>query len=312
MQTIIGSGGAIGVPLARELSRYTEKIRLVSRNPKAVNISDEIFPLDVTRLKGLDEAIAGSDTVYVVIGFEYNLKVWQRVWPPFINAVIEECVKNNAKLVFFDNVYLYDKKSIPFMTEDSVINPPSKKGRVREMVFKSIMDEIKKGRLEALIARSADFYGPVIKGSMLGEMVLSNVLKDKTPMLMGNIDKVHTYTFTPDAASAVALLGNTPDAYGQVWHLPTTKEKLTNRQWVKLITELSGKKSDIRVIPEWAIRLLGIFIPVMREFPEMLYQYETDYIFDSSKFERRFNIRATSPEEGMRRALKLIGNSGSL
>jgi hypothetical protein len=45
--------------------------------------------------------------------------------------------------------------------------------------------------------------------------------------------------------------------------------------------------------------MLGLFIPIMREFPEMVYQYEQDYIFDSSKFEKRFGIMATPPEEGI-------------
>ena len=35
------------------------------------------------------------------------------------------------------------------------------------------------------------------------------------------IKVIHPYT--PDAARAVALLGNTPDAFNQVWHLPTDK-----------------------------------------------------------------------------------------
>ena len=36
------------------------------------------------------------------------------------------------------------------------------------------------------------------------------------------------------------------------------------------------------------------------EFPEMIYQYEQDYIFDSTKYEKRFGITATTPKEGLR------------
>ena len=81
MQTILGAGGAIGTPLAKELKNYTDKIRLVSRNPKRVNETDELFPIDVNDLNQIDKAIAGSDVVYVVIGFEYKLSVWQKTWP---------------------------------------------------------------------------------------------------------------------------------------------------------------------------------------------------------------------------------------
>jgi hypothetical protein len=46
--------------------------------------------------------------------------------------------------------------------------------------------------------------------------------------------------------------------------------------------------------------VLGLFIPELKEFPEMMYQYESDYIFDSSKFESRFGISATPPREGVK------------
>jgi hypothetical protein len=47
----------------------------------------------------------------------------------------------------------------------------------------------------------------------------------------------------------------------------------------------------------------------MKEFPEMLYQYEQDYIFDSTKFENRFGIKATPPEEGIRTLIKSLKSS---
>src|SRR4051794_38616715 len=134
MQTILGSGGGIGTPLAIELAKYTSNIRLVSRNPKKVNESDELLSLDVNDLKQINTAIKGSKIVYVVIGFEYKLSVWQKIWPAFMKEVLWACQMHNTKLVFFDNVYLYGKSSIPHMTESSQIKPPSKKGEVRKRI----------------------------------------------------------------------------------------------------------------------------------------------------------------------------------
>lgn len=300
MQTIIGSGGAIGLPLAKELKKYTEKIRLVSRNPQKVNETDELFSMDANNLTKLNEAIVGSKVVYVTIGFKYNIKVWQSLWPPFMRTVINTCKVNNAKLVFFDNVYLYDKSTIPFMTENSPIGPPSKKGEVRKQLNEMIMNEVQKGSLTALIARSADFYGPDTNNSIIGEMVVKNLMKNKKAQTFGDINKIHTYTYTPDAGKATALLGNTTDAYNQVWHVPTTKEKLTNQQWIDLIAEGMNIQAKIQYIPTWIIHMLGIFIPLMREFPEMVYQNKMDYVFDSSKFEKRFGLTATAPKDGVK------------
>jgi len=272
----------------------------VSRNPKKVNEADELLPIDVNDLTQIDNAIAGSEVVYVTIGFEYKLYVWQKIWPPFMHAVIKACEAHNAKLVFFDNVYMYSKSAIPHMTEDSPIQPPSKKGEVRKQLHEMIMNEVENHNLTALIARSADFYGPDTKNSVLSRMVANNLLKGKKAQAIGNVNKIHTYTYTPDAAKATALLGNTNDAYNQVWHIPTTKEQITGMQWIDLIANEFKVEAKIQIIPNWMIHLLGLFIPELKEFSEMLYQYEQDYIFDSSKFEKRFGIEATTPQEGVR------------
>jgi nucleoside-diphosphate-sugar epimerase len=299
-QTILGSGGAIGIPLAKELKQFSDHIRLVSRNPKKINENDELMPLDVYDLRQIDYAIAGSETVYLTIGFKYQYKVWKSIWPPFMQAVIDACIKHKARLVFFDNIYMYDKSSIPFMTESSVINPPSRKGQVRAKLREMILREVENRNLTALIARSADFYGPDNRNSALKLMAADNLLKGEKAQAFGNIDKIHTYTFTPDAAKATALLGNTPDAYGQEWHVPTTKEKLTNRQWIELIAKELNTQANIQTVSNGMLKMLGLFIPIMREFPEMMYQYEQDYVFDSSKFEKRFGIMPTPPVEGIR------------
>ena len=300
MQTILGSGGAIGIPLARELKNYTDKIRLVSRNPKKVNETDELFPLDFYDLNQIENAIAGSEVVYVTVGFEYRLKVWEKIWPSFMKAVIEACKKHQSKLLFFDNIYAYAKSAIPFMTEESPLNPPSEKGKVRLQLHEMIMNEVEKNNLTAIIARAADFYGPENRGSALSIMVAENLIKGKKAQSFGNIDTIHTYTYTPDAAKATAILGNNDDAWNQVWHLPTTKEKITVKGWIEMIAKELGVEPRIQHISVWMIKLIGIFMPIMREFPEMIYQNDRDYIFDSSKFEKRFEIKATPAEVGIK------------
>ena len=184
--------------------------------------------------------------------------------------------------------------------ENSPINPLSKKGVVRRRIHDMIMNEVKKGTLTALIARAADFYGPDNKASGLSIMVAQKYLKKQTAQAFGDVDRVHTYTYTPDAGKATAQLGNTPDAYGQVWHVPTTKARLSNRQWAEIIAKEAGVPPKIQAVPAWLMKLLGLFVPVMREFPEMLYQYDRDYVFDSSKFEQRFGWVALEPEDGVK------------
>jgi nucleoside-diphosphate-sugar epimerase len=300
MQTILGANGTIGSVLAKELTRYTDKIRLVSRNPRKVNESDELFPADLSDPGVVDRAVEGSDVVYVVVGFDYKLEVWEEKWPKFMRAVINACIKHNARLVFFDNVYMYDINEIHHMTEESQNNPPSKKGAVRKQLSQMIMDEVKAGKLMALIARSADFYGPDNDKSFVIEMVYKNLKKGMRANWFIDADKKHSFTFTPDAARATALLGNTDDAYNTIWHLPTDKNVLTGREFIGLFSKEMNVANKLFVLPLWIIKIVGVFVPVMKEMPEMMYQYDRDYFFDSSKFEKRFNFKTTTYPEGVK------------
>jgi nucleoside-diphosphate-sugar epimerase len=302
-QTILGANGTIGKLLAKELLTYTNQIRLVSRNPKKVNETDELFPADLTKEEMVERAIEGSEVVYLVVGLDYNTNVWRENWPKLMKATIASCVEHKARLVFFDNVYLYDIKAIGHMTEDSPINPPSKKGMVRKEIAEMIMKEVKGGNLTALIARAPDFYGPDNERSFLIETVFKNIKKGKRPNWFIDATKKHSFIYTPDAAKATALLGNTPVAYNQVWHLPTDKNPLTGEEWVALFNKEMNSSKKPMVLSMFMLRLLGIFIPLMREMPEMMYQYDRDYFFDSSKFNKHFNFTPTTNETGVKQTV---------
>ena len=304
MQTILGANGTIGSLLVKELTAYTNQIRLVSRNPKKVNATDELFPADLTDASQVEKAVEGSEVVYLLVGFDYKLKVWQHNWPRLMRATIDACIKHHAKLVFFDNVYMYDKNAIPHMTEESAINPPSKKGLVRKEIAEMLLNEVKSGKLTALIARSADFYGPDNEKSLLIELVYKNMKKGKKANWFINVDKKHSFTYTPDAAKATALLGNTNNAYNQMWHLPTDKNTLTAKELIDLFAKEINADNRVTVLSKWLLKMMGWFVPVLKEMPEMIYQYDRDYFFDSSKFEKRFNFKPTSYQEGIKKTVE--------
>jgi nucleoside-diphosphate-sugar epimerase len=131
MQTILGSGGAIANHLAKELKNYSGAIRLASRHPKKINDTDEIFVADLLNKELVNQAVAGSEVVYLTAGLKYDIKIWRRDWPVIMQNVTDACVQHNARLVFFDNIYAYSPDEIPNMTESSVKEPQTKKGKVR-------------------------------------------------------------------------------------------------------------------------------------------------------------------------------------
>jgi nucleoside-diphosphate-sugar epimerase len=298
MQTILGATGIIGKETAKNLTQYTDKIRLVSRNPKKVNEEDELVAADLTLTDQVFNAVKGSEVVYLTAGLPYDVKIWQTTWPVIMHNVIDACKEYGAKLVFFDNVYLYGKVE-GWMTEETPVNPSSKKGEVRAKIAEVLMEEVNRKNLEAQIVRAADFYGPDSPLSVVSLTVFEKFAKNQSAQWLVNDKVKHSFTYTPDAGKATALLGNTENAFNQVWHLPADRNVLTGEEFIKMAAKAFNTKPKYMVAKKWLINLMGLFNKPLKENIEMLYQNDSDYLFDSSKFDQAFPFEKVTYPEGI-------------
>jgi nucleoside-diphosphate-sugar epimerase len=297
MITILGAGGAIGNELAALLAGRRQPFRLAGRHPQPVS-GGETVAVDVTDLDQTIRAVSGSDVVCLLVGLKYDLRVWQEQWPRVMANAIEACKRVNARLVFFDNVYMYGRVTAP-MTENTPYRPCSKKGNVRAAIAASLMEETAAGRLRALIARSADFYGPSTQNGLPNILVFEPFSKGRKASWTVNADVPHSMTFTPDAARALLMLIERETAWNQVWHLPTAPQPPTGRQVITMAAEAMGVAPRFRVLGRGMLRVAGWFNPLVGELNEMLYQYDAPYLFDSSKFAREFGFGGTPYAEGI-------------
>lgn len=304
MHTILGANGVIAQELSRALAASCPVIRQVSRTPRQVNATDVVMPADLLDPDATARAVSGSEVVYLVAGLPYRTAVWQEQWPRVMRHVIDACLLHGARLVFLDNVYVYGRVA-GVMTETTPFNPISKKGEVRATIATMLLDAMRRSNLQAMIVRSADFYGPGALNSFPHAMVFERLKAHKSQQWIGNPAAIHTFTFTRDVGRAMAVLGNSPAAYGQTWHLPTTKEPLTGADFARLAAELAGQPYNLMVVPRWIQKLMGFVMPVLRENEEMMYQLNEDYRFDSSKIESALGLQATPYRQGIRAVLNL-------
>jgi nucleoside-diphosphate-sugar epimerase len=299
MHTILGAGGAIGSELVRELLQAGKQVRLVGRKPGQVQGVTETVSADISDLEQTIRAVSGSTVVYVLIGLKYDFKVWRELWPRIMNNVIEACKRSNAKLIFFDNVYMYGKVSGP-MTEETPFNPCSKKGEVRARIATVLLDEIKAGTLKAMIARSADFYGPHAKTSVANMLVFDKFVKGGTASCLVRDSVPHSYTYTPDAARSLLLLADSESAWNQTWHIPTASNPPTGKEFIQMVADAFGARPTYRVLSRPVLWIAGLFDSTIRESFEMLYQNDSEYLFDATRFSKAFNFEPTSYVEGIK------------
>lgn len=307
---ILGAGGAITPPLTRELLLNGESVKLVSRRgyefPGA-----ESSRADLTVANDVLDAVDPESVVYLLAGLSYNTRVWKEQWPEVMQNAVSACENRKARLIFFDNVYMYGKVEGP-MREDTTVCPCSRKGEIRARVADLFLLETKKGNLRGIIARSADFYGPYARGSSVPTLlVLERLASGKKAQWLANPKARHSFTYTIDCGKALCLLAKTESAYDQVWHLPTASPPITGEQFIAIAARKFGVDSDYSVLRKWMVRVGGVFDGLVKESYEMIYQSEYDYIFDSSKFEEFFKVSPTPYVKGIEEAIEYLKSEGT-
>lgn len=300
MQTILGANGQIAEELTKELYRnFTKDIRLVSRNPKKVHDSDQLFPANLLDAQITEKAVEGSEIAYFTVGLPIDSQLWEEQFPIILKNVIDACIKYQVKLVFFDNTYMYPKTSEP-QTEESPFPGIGRKSKVRAIMAEMLLKKIKNQTLEAVICRAPEFYGPNKTQSITNTLIFENIFQNKKLKVPLRDDTKRTLIWTPDASRAMALIGNTADAYNQTWHLPCDDARPTYQELIDLASTVFGQKFEYSVVKMWQFKIAALFDKKAKELQELLPRYKYDNIFSSDKFKSKFPyFKVTSFEEGI-------------
>lgn len=80
------------------------------------------------------------------------------------------------------------------------------------------------------------------------------------------------------------IIGNTPKAFGQTWHLPCDDHRLTYKQFTDLASVICQQTFRYKVIGRWMLDLGAVFNKRLKELQELLPRYAQDNIFISDKF----------------------------
>ncbi|MCF7518022.1 NAD-dependent epimerase/dehydratase family protein [Pseudoalteromonas sp. L21] len=304
MQTILGANGQIGSELALALKKdFTDNIRLVSRTPNRVNDTDELVSANLLDAVETQKAVEGSEVVYLTAGLPIDTAMWVEQFPLMMRNVIDACAMHKAKLVYFDNTYMYPQTN-ELLTEEIRFEPYGEKGRVRGLLAKMLLDAMNEGRVQAIICRAPEFYGPGKTQSITNTTVLDKLRAGESAKVFISDKTLRTLIYTPDASKAMALLGNTSDAYGQTWHLPCDDNRLTYKQLIDIASDILEANSKYTVLKKWQLKLLSFVSKPVRETLELLPRYEDDNLFVSDKFKARFpDFKITSYRDGLAQTL---------
>ena len=136
---VVFGTGPLGKWTARELVKMGQRVRIINRSGKTSGLPAgvEVVKGDAYNLELNAQLAQGATAIYQCAQPEYY--EWQEKFPAMQEAILGAAIRNTAKFIAAENLYMYgDTKGEP-MTEDTTLNAHTKKGKVRQQMTEAIV-----------------------------------------------------------------------------------------------------------------------------------------------------------------------------
>lgn len=300
MNVIIGAG-PVGREITRQLAEMGKPATLLSRNPDRIAAipGANIRQGDVREVNTMVRIAKDAKVIYQCANAPYHR--WEEELPAIWQGATAIAEETGARLVVATNVYAYGAVN-GHMTEDTPMRPVSGKGRVRAVLEQEVLETGMRGKVETALVRGSDFYGPWVRGSVLGERFFSPVIAGKKASFYGGTDIPHSYTYIEDFARTMIAAGEYPSSNGVNWHVPNCSA-LTPKEVVEYLSIEEKRAISTAILPSFILRFAGLFLPEARAMVEMLYEFDRSFVVDSRKTQNLLGISATPFSEGLKRTV---------
>lgn len=304
-ECVVGAG-PVGRAVVAEVVRAGRKSLVISRSPRELPAGAR----QVVAGAGDPEALAAlphGATIYHCANAPYDR--WPQELPGLWDSVLRLAEARSATLVVATNLYSLGSPASGTqgsgeLTEDSPMNPCSRKGEIRRRVEESVLESIASGRIRGAIVRASDFYGPGVVDSALGSRFFPPLLEGKPAQFLGSLDAPHSYTYVPDfartlvAAADAAAGGAAGKASRRQWIVPNAPP-VSLRQVLEILSDLTGRPVRPSLVSKGMLRLVGIFSPPAREMVEMLYEFTEPFVANGRTARAELGVEPTDFRTGI-------------
>jgi len=289
LHVIVGKG-PVGTTTAELLASQGHQVRVLSRSGGRSTDAIEHRQVDAVDAAAVVAAAPGAAAIYNAVNPQYHR--WVTDWPPVATALLTAAERTGAVLVTMGNLYGYGRPTGP-MTPDSPLAATDTKGRVRARMWADMLAAHEAGRVRVTEARAADFVGPQVPADHSHLMrQLPALEKGRRAWVVGDPDAPRGWSYMPDVAATLAVLGTDERAWGRAWHVPSAirsqREALTD-----LAAALGKPAPKVSGIPWPVLRAVGLASPMMREVVDVRHQFDQPYVIDATATTATFGLTAT-------------------
>lgn len=308
---VLGITGGIGGELARALLARGWRVRALHRRPEKAahdtGLANEVEWVEgdaMSRGDVMQAAAGASVIVHAVNPPKYH--DWAGLALPMLENTIAAARAEHARVLFPGTVYNFGPDALPRITEASVQNPRTRKGRIRVRMEGRLREAAGAGA-RVLIVRAGDYFGPNAASTWLAQGLLGGQRKVRRVLYPGPRHVGHAWAFLPDLAESMArLLDREADLadfdvfnFRGLW-------LARGADMADAVCRAAGISTrKVHAFPWWCVWLAAPFVEMCREMLEMRYLWKTPVELDNRKLCALIGAEPhTSLDEAVARCLR--------
>ena len=287
---VVVGAGPVGRALAHRLAASGDAVTVVTRSgsgPDHPGITK--VKADIASPDALLGAAPAAAAIYNCANPKYHR--WPTDWPPMASSLLAYAERTGGVLVTCSNLYGYGPHA-GALTPDLPLAATGVKGQIRAGMWLEAKALHDAGRIRVTEVRGSDYVMPSDQ-SRLGDRVVPRLLAGKGVQMVGGLDQAHTWTSPADVAALMAVLGQDERGWGRAWHVPSNALR-TQREAIDDLADAAGvPRVKVSRLPDLALRGLGLFMPLIGELAETMYQFDAPFILDDSLTRQTFGLEPT-------------------
>jgi nucleoside-diphosphate-sugar epimerase len=268
---VLGANGRLSRTVAKAFLEAGHTVIAVTRSgkPLAELRGAKFIAADAMIADDLIRATAGADIIFNGLNPLYT--EWPEKVLPMARNVLAAAKANGAMHVFPGNIYGYGSPMPLELREDTPMRPSTEKGRIRVEMKRLFREEADKpDGVQTIVLRAGDYFGGTGTGSFF-DLVSVSKLHKGVFTAAGPETLIHEWAYLPDFAQAFVKLIAVRDRLQRFENLNFPGHAMTELQLKAAVEIAVGRKLKLAHLPWWALKLMGVFRPMMKELSLMSY-----------------------------------------
>ncbi len=279
--TVLGINGRIGQEVAKAFVTAGWQVTGMGRGNRARLAGVNFVEGDAGNQADIRGASAGADVVVNALNLPYDKWDKGRAEEQLAN-VLAALKGSGVTLMFPGNIYNFSADQV-VLKPDTPFRPEKDKGEIRVRMEKQLEAASRDG-LQVIILRTADFYAP---GATQSNFDLALMARIKSNMLQypGKFDVGHSWAYLPDVGRAYVKLADVRRSLGRFERFHFRGHYATGHELVEAIQQALPQRAKVTLVPWGLLRVLGLFVPVIREVIKMNYLWAVPHRLEDRRLD---------------------------